>query len=66
MIRNMVSLRCKMIVKAGLERMHLQTHTLELGEAEIKEELSPLQWQQLKAVLLQSGVELLEDKKVSS
>ena len=63
LIKNMVSLRCKMIVKAELEKMNLQFTVMELGEAEIIGELSSKQEQELKTVLLKSGLELLEDKK---
>ena len=63
LIKNMVSLRCKMIVKSELEKMNLQFTVMELGEAEIMGELSSKQEQELKTVLLKSGLELLEDKK---
>ena len=63
LIKNMVSLRCKMIVKSELEKMHLQFTVVELGEVEITEELSSKQQQELKTSLLKSGLELLEDKK---
>ena len=59
----MVSLRCKMIVKSELEKMHLQFTVVELGEVEITGELSSEQQQELKTSLLKSGLELLEDKK---
>ena len=59
----MVSLRCKMIVKSELEKMHLQFTVVELGEVEITGELSSKQQQELKTSLLRSGLELLEDKK---
>jgi YesN/AraC family two-component response regulator len=62
-IKNMVSLRCKMIVKSELEKMKLQFTVVELGEVEIKEKLSPKQKQELKASLLKFGLELMEDKK---
>ena len=63
LIKNMVSLRCKMIVKSELENMHLHFTVVELGEVEITEELSPEQLQTLKTALLRSGLELMEDKK---
>ena len=63
LIKNMVSLRCKMIVKSELEKMHLQFTVVELGEVEITGELSSKQQQELKTSLLKSGLELLEDKK---
>ena len=63
LIKNMVSLRCKMIVKSELENMHLHFTVVELGEVEITEDLSPEQQQTLKKALLRSGLELMEDKK---
>ena len=62
-IKNMVSLRCAMIVKSELEKMHLHFTVVELGEVEIKEELSSKQREELKTSLLKSGLELMEDKK---
>jgi hypothetical protein len=52
LIKNMVSLRCKMIVKSELQKMHLQFAVVELGEVEITGELSPEQQQELKTSLL--------------
>src|SRR5437868_5636366 len=63
LIKNMVSVRCKMIVKSELERMHFTICILELGEVEINEDLSTTQIEDLKPVLLKFGFELLEDKK---
>ena len=59
----MVSLRCKLIVKSELEKMHLHFTVIELGEVEIAEELSAVQQQEHKISLLKFGLELLEDKK---
>ena len=59
----MVSLRCKMIVKSELEKMHLHSIVVELGEVEIAEQLSAEEQQNLKTSLLKFGLELMEDKK---
>jgi len=59
----MVSLRCKLIVKSELEKMHLHFTAIELGEVEIEEKLTLKQEQELKGGLLGFGLELLEDKK---
>ena len=59
----MVSLRCKMIVKAVLEKLNLHFNILELGEVEIKEELSPETHEELRSALLKYGLEVMEDKK---
>lgn len=63
LIKNMVSLRCKMIVKSELENRGLHFTRVELGEVEISEELSSENRSELKAALLRSGLELMEDKK---
>jgi AraC-like DNA-binding protein len=63
LIKNMVSLRCKMIVKSELEKLGLHFTIVELREVEIKEKLSLKKTCTLQAVLAKSGLELLEDKK---
>src|SRR5688572_15720094 len=62
-IKNMVSLRCKMVVKAELESLGLNAKVIELGEVDIDEILSNELRDTLKLALLRSGLELLEDKK---
>src|ERR1700733_1090759 len=59
----MVSIRCKMIVKSELENMGFHHTIVELGEVEIKENLSVKKYDALKAALLKSGLELMDDKK---
>ncbi len=59
----MVSIRCKMIVKAELENLNLHFGTVELGEVEIKENITQEQREQLRSALLRSGLELMDDKK---
>lgn len=39
-IRNMVCIRCKMVVKSQLKKLGLHYITVDLGEAEIFEEIS--------------------------
>jgi AraC-like DNA-binding protein len=62
-IKYMVSIRCKMIVKEELKRLGLQYVVVDLGSVEILENITPVQHEQLKTNLLQSGLELLDDKK---
>jgi AraC-like DNA-binding protein len=62
-IKNMVSLRCKMLVRAELEKLGLHYIMVELGEVEIKEKLSPKKHDLLKVALYKSGLELMEDKR---
>jgi AraC-like DNA-binding protein len=59
----MVSIRCKMMVKAELEKLGLHYNVVELGEADIQEVLSEEQRDQLAAALKKSGLELMDDKK---
>jgi len=59
----MVCIRCKMVVKAELEKLGLHYIVVELGEAEIMESISDEQHDQFKEALLKSGLELLDNKK---
>lgn len=59
----MVCIRCKMVVKAELEKLGLHHIVVELGEAEIMENITEEQHDQFKEALLKSGLELLDDKK---
>ena len=62
-IKNMVSFRCIMVVKAILEQLGIQFITVELGEAIISEHISTALRAQLKIALQNVGLELLEDPK---
>jgi len=59
----MVSIRCKMLVKTELDKLGLHYRVVELGEVEIEENITADQTEQLKSALLQSGLELMDDKK---
>ena len=59
----MVSNRCKMAVKEELKKLKLHYMGVDLGEVEIMENISMEQRQQLKLALLDSGLELMDDKK---
>lgn len=59
----MVSLRCKMMVKAELEKLGLHYVIVDLGMIEILENITNQQRELLKENLLKSGLELLDDKK---
>ena len=59
----MVSIRCKMLVKDELKKLGLHYKTVELGEAEIEENISKEQWDELGIALKKSGIELMDDKK---
>lgn len=62
-IRNMVCIRCKMIVKEELAKLEVAYVTVELGEVEIQGYISAVQHDQFKIALLKSGLELMDDKK---
>ncbi len=59
----MVSNRCKMAVKEVLKQLGLHFIVVDLGEVEIMETLSVEQLIQLKIKLLDTGLELMDDKK---
>jgi len=59
----MVSNRCKMFVKDELAKLGLAFSTIDLGQVTLKNPLSILQRESLQLALLQSGLELMEDKK---
>ncbi len=59
----MVCNRCKMVVKAELEKLDLEAETIELGEIGLKKEPSKWQLQKLDISLKGLGFELLDDKK---
>lgn len=62
-IKNMVCIRCKMVVKSEIEKLGLQWESVDLGEAVIKDTVSPAQLQQLNQALIKSGLEVMDDKK---
>lgn len=62
-IKYMVSIRCKMVVKAELEKLGLRYTVVDLGEADIIDSISNEQREQLRLALSKSGLELMDDKK---
>lgn len=59
----MVCNRCRMSVKSELKKLGLHFVVVELGEADIMEDLSVEQMQQLNVALRKSGLELMDDNK---
>ncbi|WP_395050259.1 helix-turn-helix domain-containing protein [Flavobacterium sp.] len=59
----MVSNRCKMAVKDELRNLGLHFIVVDLGEVEIMENITMQQRVTLKANLLHSGLELMDDKR---
>lgn len=61
-IKYMVSIRCKMLVKEELKKLGLH-YIVEMGEVDIMEDITPEQRELFRVALLQSGLELMDDKK---
>ncbi len=59
----MVSLRCKMMVKDELQKLGIGYASMDLGLVETLENITTEQHDLLKANLLKSGLELLDDKR---
>lgn len=59
----MVSNRCKMAVKEELKKLGLHFIVVDLGEVDIMENISMEKRSILKANLLHSGLELMDDRK---
>jgi len=59
----MVSIRCKMAVKEVLKNLGLHYIIVDLGVVDIMEDISPDQRELIKAELLESGLELMDDKR---
>jgi AraC-like DNA-binding protein len=59
----MVCTRCQTVVKSELKKLGLHYSYVDLGEAEILEELTPDLQSQLNTLLKKSGLELMDDKK---
>jgi len=62
-IKYMVSNRCKMAVKEELKKLGLHFIVVDLGEVDIMETITLDQREKLKLSLLDSGLELMDDKR---
>ena len=62
-IKYMVSARCKMLVKEELKKLGLHYVLVDLGIVDVMEELTNEQREEFSKALLQSGLELMDDKK---
>ncbi len=62
-IKYMVSNRCKLAVRDELKKLGLHFIVVDLGEVEIMENLTSEKRELLKRGLLDSGLELMDDKK---
>ena len=61
-IRNMACESCKVVVKEALVKLKLHPVKVELGLAEIKEELSDAKRQKLDDIINKVGLEIVESK----
>lgn len=61
-IRNMACESCKVVVRDALLKIHLHPIKVDLGTAEIKEELSETKKKQLDAIINKVGLEVIENK----
>jgi YesN/AraC family two-component response regulator len=59
----MVSLRCKMVVRAELDKMKIKHTLVELGEVEIMHDLTNEKREKLKTSLNKYGLELMDDQR---
>ena len=59
----MVSLRCKIVVKEELKTLGLSYFSISLGEVELMKPIQPAEREKIRAALLRSGLELMDDKK---
>lgn len=62
-IKYMVSLRCKMLVKQELENVGVDCISVDLGVAEIEDEMTEEQLDTFRENLKKAGLELLENEK---
>ncbi|MBC7488175.1 MAG: helix-turn-helix transcriptional regulator [Cytophagaceae bacterium] len=62
-IKNMISLRCKMLVKEQLKQLGIPYIIVELGTVDLLKALSPHQSLILKEKLLLYGLELMDNSK---
>ena len=65
-IKNMVCSRCIMVVKSELEQLGLHPISVNLGEAEIEEEINENQKDILLKNLQSIGFDLIDDKKTKT
>lgn len=62
-IKNMVCNRCKMVVEAELEKLHLKPTSVTLGEVRLEKELTDEEKVNFEAALKEVGFELIDNKK---
>ena len=63
-IKYMVSIRCKMVVQAAFKKLGLHYVTINLGEVNVLENITPHQREQLRALLFKSKLELMNEVQI--
>ena len=59
----MVSVRCKMVVEAELQKLNIPFKSVDIGSVELESKLTAEQQKKLALILLKCGLELVDDKK---
>jgi YesN/AraC family two-component response regulator len=62
-IKNMISSRCRTLVEDELKKVGISHAHVRLGSAEVLEEMSPVQLDQLQKALATSGLEVIDNKR---
>lgn len=62
-VKNMACESCKIFVKEALEELDIAAIKIDLGEIEVKEELTAAEKKKLNSKIKQAGLELLEKKQ---
>lgn len=62
-IKNMVCNRCIMVVQNEMDKLHIPTRHVQLGEVELETEITSEQKQALSEALAPLGFEIIDDKK---
>lgn len=62
-IKNMVSLRCKIVVKEVFEKIGIHYVVVNLGEVEVGEKITDWEYQLIKVSLSHYGLELLDNQR---
>lgn len=61
-IKNMVSLRCKLLVEEELHKLGVRYLSIDLGMVELNQDITIEQREKLQKALIGAGLELMEDK----
>jgi len=62
-IKNMACESCKLLVREELEKLNLKPLKVELGEAEIKGEVSPAKEEKFREAIRKAGLEIVASKE---